>query len=316
VRPEKDFCLKTKLDFFLLSLQRPYKMRKSYLSYQCQLIRDKDGKVSEVGFTIRNVPQGGINSTLLFSVYINDLPLVLRYCLAILFADDTQLIISCDPRNITQKIAQLESDLEAVSHWMTANELELNVQKTQIIVLGNASNVQKLGQITVNFNGQSIHRQETIKSLGLTIDLKLTWLDHINKLSRSFHLTARSLFALKPVLSQTNYLSVINAYLMSKLDYLCTIWGSASTTSLKLLERSIRRTARSVLGLNISSPVGVRIRTELGWHLPRENYYYFLLNFLYRISMCRSIPCFSETCQLNSNLHTHNTRNKSVGHFF
>jgi len=87
-------------------------------------------------------------STLLFSVYINDLPLVLRYCLAILFADDTQLITSCDPKNITQTITRLETDLEAVSNWMTENELELNVQKTQIIVLGNTFNVQKIGQIT------------------------------------------------------------------------------------------------------------------------------------------------------------------------
>jgi hypothetical protein len=80
---------------------------------------------------------------------------------------------------------------------MKRNGMKLNVKKTQLILLENAHNISKIGQVKLELDGTTIFSQDTLKSLGLTIDSKLTWYDHLNKISRSFHLAARSLYPLR-----------------------------------------------------------------------------------------------------------------------
>jgi hypothetical protein len=58
-------------------------------------------------------------------------------------------MISGDPRNTNSLILKLQHDLSSIIKWMDENGMKLNTDKTQIIVLGSAANVAKIGQITV-----------------------------------------------------------------------------------------------------------------------------------------------------------------------
>jgi hypothetical protein len=98
---------------------------------------------------------------------------------------------------------------------MTANGMTLNVAKTQLIVIGNASNVARVGQVSLEVNGTVILSSDCIKSLGLQIDSKLSWSQHINSLSRRYHFMAKSLYPLKPLLNSINFFRIIEAYLIS-----------------------------------------------------------------------------------------------------
>ena len=68
-----------------------WKCFKAYLSdrFQCVFV---DGKVSELLPVLSGVPQGSILGSLLFIIYINDLPSSLISSLAYLFADDTKCL--------------------------------------------------------------------------------------------------------------------------------------------------------------------------------------------------------------------------------
>jgi hypothetical protein len=48
---------------------------------------------------------------------------------------------------------------------------------------------------------------------------------------------------------------VIDACLMSKLALMSSIWGTANKNTLNILERGMRRTARSIYGLKWWEPV-------------------------------------------------------------
>jgi hypothetical protein len=85
-----------------------------------------------VKFTLRGTGQGAILGPIIFSVYINDLPLVVKHCLCILFADDSQLIISGSPKQLPLILERLREDLLRVMEWMRLNGLKLNVEKTQL----------------------------------------------------------------------------------------------------------------------------------------------------------------------------------------
>lgn len=63
----------------------------NYLADRLQAVVDEDGNVSDWLRASSGVPQGSVLSPLLFDIYINNLPRVLRFARHMLFADDTQL---------------------------------------------------------------------------------------------------------------------------------------------------------------------------------------------------------------------------------
>jgi hypothetical protein len=281
---------------------------KSYLEYRCQYVQGKDGR-SSIKFTLRGCPQGSVLGPLIFNIYINDLPLVVRFCICILFADDTQLFIAGKPNQLKSIIRKLEEDLRRINTWMNDNGMKLNVLKTQVVVLGNAHNVAKIGTITLQIDDTTVTSQETLKSLGLTIDAKLSWLDHINKLSRSFHLSARSLYPLRSLLTDEQFRSIFNACVLSKCMYMSVLWGAATNNSLKIIERRIRQAARILLNKKWQDPIRADIYSTLKWFLPKDFYTYNLLCFVYHTIHNPNSNCyFLNQLRLSSDVHSHETR--------
>ena len=75
-------------------------------------------------------------ASLCFTVYINDLPSVIRHCQYHLYTDDLQVYLQCTPDAITNAISSQNADIAAIAAWSTANGLSLNGHKTQLILLG------------------------------------------------------------------------------------------------------------------------------------------------------------------------------------
>ena len=70
------------------------------------------------------VPQGSILGPLLFTIYINDLPLVCKKLDVILFADDTNLTA------VGMQANEVQQELKNISKWLSSNKLVLNLDKT------------------------------------------------------------------------------------------------------------------------------------------------------------------------------------------
>jgi hypothetical protein len=297
---------------FLLEKLRWYgidtKWYESYLSYRCQYVKGEKGN-SSIKFTLRGCPQGSVQGSLIFNIYINDLPLVVRYCICILFADDTQLFISGKPNQLKSLIKKLEEDLRQIMLWMDKNGMKLNVTKTQLLVLGNSYNVSQMGQVEIDLDGTIIKSQDTLKSLGLTIDSKLTWYEHINKLSRSYHLAARSLYPLRYLLNNQQFLNIFNACVISKVKYMSILWGAANNSGRKVVERYMRKSARIILNKNWQDPIRSDMYKILKWLMPHDLYLFNLLCFVYEnmhgINAC---SYFSDVFKVNHEIHNHDTR--------
>jgi len=80
----------------------------------------------------RGVPQGSVLGPLLFTIYINDLPLVVKKCSVIMYADDVILFYSGKTREEVQ--LALQADLDRITRWSKINGLTISTEKTKAMI--------------------------------------------------------------------------------------------------------------------------------------------------------------------------------------
>ena len=75
---------------------------------------------------------------LLFILYINDLPLSLKYSQVNMYADDTSISFSANCIPVINE--RVNEDLDSLRTWLAANKLSLNVAKTHSLIIGGGKN--------------------------------------------------------------------------------------------------------------------------------------------------------------------------------
>ena len=127
---------------------------RSYLTSRYQVLRI-DTAVSERLQVVSGVPQGSILGPLLFSVYVNDLPVAPQHCSAQCYVDDTKLLMSFRLHDQLSAVSKINQDLLRVRNWCFNNQLLLNPAKTKLLICGSRQMTTKVTdfQITPGVNG-------------------------------------------------------------------------------------------------------------------------------------------------------------------
>ena len=125
------------------------------------------------------VPQGSILGPLLFLIYINDISNSSDLISFVPFADDTNLLMSLKDSNTLMN--QLNKELGKISTgtWLALNKLSLNLAKTHFILF--KSTWKKMeSELTIKINDTQISQVKHTKFLGVIINERLNWKEHIN----------------------------------------------------------------------------------------------------------------------------------------
>lgn len=205
---------------------------KSYHSNRYQYVQI-NGEKSQQQQIKNGVVQGSMLSAPEFSIYINEM-FYLNLCGEVqMYADDAIVMFSCE--NIEMLMTQMEGDMITINQWLKINHLELNFDKSNFMIFdknieyNNISNYLKI-------DNKEIKRIYTVKYLGLLIDSKLTWNQHINKIKNKIRPITFAIRRLRNYLHPKALQNIYNAHIVSHLSYLNPIWSSCSETKMKELK--------------------------------------------------------------------------------
>jgi hypothetical protein len=137
-------------------------------------------------------PQGGVNSPLMFLLFINDIGFYLQNCNTLLFADDTT--ISWISSNYDNLMNNFHETIIKLVEWCNFNRLDINWDKTKIMFITKQmekylidSNIEKKRiktfPITIAIKDNDVFQEvqvvDSFKLLGITIDNRLNFLKYV-----------------------------------------------------------------------------------------------------------------------------------------
>ena len=125
------------------------------------------------------VPQGSILVPLLFLTYVNDMSNVSQLLFTLLFADDTNVFTI--GKDVRQSIAIMNNELTKIVEWLNVNKLSLNVKKTHYMIFSLSRN-RNINDTDTKIIGQMVARVACTNFLGVLIDEKLSWENHIKSI--------------------------------------------------------------------------------------------------------------------------------------
>ena len=206
------------------------------------------GEVSDSHGLSTGVPQGSVLGPLLFSLYTSSLGAVIRshgfsyHC----YADDTQLFLSFPPEDTTVS-ARISACLADISTWMKERHLQLNLSKTELIVVSVCPSIQT--QIGVMLESNLLVPTNSARNLGVMIDDQLTFKVHVASIARSCRYALYNIRRIRPYLTQQATQLLVQALVISRIDYCNSLLAGLPACTFKPLQMIQNAAARLVFNL-------------------------------------------------------------------
>ena len=273
------------------------KFLKSFLSERFIKVR-VGSEVSRANKQEEGVPQGSVLSVTCFSVAINKIvEAISSPTQCSLFVDD--FAIYCTSYDAVSACKYIQQAIDSVTKWADENGFKFSVSKTVAVRFTRSRREEVIPTLTLK--GNILPFEDTVKFLGMTLDKKLTWSLHIDKLKVE---VKRSLNILRVVsgfnwgADRKSLLNLYNSLCRSKLDYGCEIYSSACKTKLKELDVVHNQGLRICSGAFRTSPVeSLYVDTnQLPLDLRREE---LGLRYLMRLKSSPQNPTFKVLRECN-----------------
>ena len=213
----------------------------SYLSDRTFMV-SLDTYSSKVHKITCGVPQGSILGPVLFNLYMLPLGSVIRRHGVSFhsYADDTQLYISMSPDD-TRPMDALFNCIQDIESWMAENFLQLNQDKTEVLVIGPEAQREKL---LPKLQSLSFSPSPQVRNLGVIFDSELTFIPHIKNITKIGFYHLKNIARVRPILSRANTETLMHAFITSRIDYCNALLSGLpqkSISGLQLLQNSAAR---------------------------------------------------------------------------
>ena len=147
---------------------------------------------------------------------------------------------------------------------MHTNFLKLNENKTEFIILLLPKQLKNVGNITIKIGEDIITNVSAVKNLGIFLDAKLKHTIHINKLTSSSFNTLCDISRIRCHLGQETTKSLVQALILSKLDYCNSLLLGIPKYNIAKLQRIQNMSCRMIYQLPNYSTISTYL-AQLHW---------------------------------------------------
>lgn len=255
-----------------------YLLFKSYLHERRFYVNINDEE-SDIGIIKSGVPQGSVMGPVLYTLFTSDMPTSSDVTTAT-YADDTAILATSKCNFEASEVVQRQ--LNIMQKWFTKWNILVNTEKSKHITFS----LRKEDCPPLSLNGVIIPKSSSVRYLGLQIDRRLTWKDHIKSKRKQLDLKTKKMHWLlgpKSELSLSNKLLIYKAVLKPVWTYGIQLWGTASNSNIEILQRYQSKTLR----LCVNAPWFVsnsNIHNDLSIPTVKDEISRYSANYLNRLS--------------------------------
>ena len=168
---------------------------------------------------------------------------------------------------------KLEQRLNQVSNWMTANRLKLNGDKTEFIPFGTKAQLLKVAFNEITIGNDTIKASDCVRDLGVMLDSHLKMDIQVKNILKKCYINLRRIKSIRPYLTLKATKALVQALVMSHLDYCNSLLIGISSEHLMKLQAVQNAAARIVYRLKKYDHVS-HVRKKLHWLPIRERINY------------------------------------------
>ena len=161
------------------------------------------------------VPQGSILGSLFFNIHISDLFYKMQKWPIVNNADDTTPYTG--RKNTQDIITSLENCALVLFKWFENNLMKANSDKSHLLLSTSTSS-------TANINGDIIKNSESEKLLGVMIDYKLNFEEHLSKVCDKASQKLNAFARISSYMNISQRERIMRAFMSSQFGYCPLVW--------------------------------------------------------------------------------------------
>lgn len=219
-----------------------YEILKSYITDRHFRVKYED-EHSDLKKISAGVPQGSVLGPILYLLYTQDIPLSEETTLAT-FADDTAILAVGD--TAVEATNKLQRSINKVTNWTKKWRIKLNETKSVHINFTN----KIVNRIPIVINSKQVPYSNTAKYLGMTLDAKLRWKEHVKKKKEELNIKYRKMYWLlgrHSELTLHNKLLLYRQILKPLWTYGIQLWGCTKKTNVMIIQTFQNKVLRSIV---------------------------------------------------------------------